>query len=130
MRKVEVQSERPRVFAGIGEWKGKPAGFALCFYNFSTFSGRHGIYLEDLFVRPRLRGHGLGKALLRRLAGRCVEEGLARCMMHGGGGEFRVRGVFFDRRQVLKQHDRPPGALPERRFQELVLKPFLRLAAA
>ena len=70
--------EKPRVFADIAEWKGEPAGFALWFYNFSTFNGRHGIYLEDLFVRPEFRGHGLGKALLRRLAGRCVEEGLAR----------------------------------------------------
>lgn len=68
----------PRVFADIAEWGGKPAGFALWFYNFSTFRGRHGIYLEDLFVRPELRGHGLGKALLVNLAKRCVAEGCAR----------------------------------------------------
>jgi GNAT superfamily N-acetyltransferase len=70
--------EKPRVFADIAEWKGEPAGFALWFYNFSTFRGMHGIYLEDLFVRPHLRGHGIGKALLRGLARRCAAEGLAR----------------------------------------------------
>jgi GNAT superfamily N-acetyltransferase len=68
----------PRVFCDIAEWEGKPAGFALWFYNFSTFKGRHGIYLEDLFVRPEFRGHGLGKALLANLAKRCVTEGCAR----------------------------------------------------
>ncbi|MFC4172356.1 GNAT family N-acetyltransferase [Microvirga sp. GCM10011540] len=68
----------PRVFADIAEWDGKPAGFALWFYNFSTFRGRHGIYLEDLFVRPDFRSKGIGKALLRHLAQRCLAEGLAR----------------------------------------------------
>ena len=69
---------QPKVFADIAEWNGVPAGFALWFYNFSTFRGRHGIYLEDLFVEPRLRGRGIGKALLAGLARRCVEEGLGR----------------------------------------------------
>ena len=69
---------QPRVFADIAEWDGEPAGFALWFYNFSTFRGRHGIYLEDLFVRPDFRSKGLGKALLRHLARRCVAEGLLR----------------------------------------------------
>ena len=69
---------QPRVFADIAEWDGKPAGFALWFYNFSTFRGRHGIYLEDLFVRPEFRSKGVGKALLQTLARRCVTEGLPR----------------------------------------------------
>jgi GNAT superfamily N-acetyltransferase len=68
----------PRVFCDIALWTGEPAGFALWFYSFSTFRGRHGIYLEDLFVRPALRGHGLGKALLQTLARRCVAENLPR----------------------------------------------------
>jgi GNAT superfamily N-acetyltransferase len=68
----------PRVFADVAEWEGEPAGFALWFYNFSTFRGRHGIYLEDLFVRPEMRSKGIGRALLRHLARRCVAEGLAR----------------------------------------------------
>ncbi len=70
--------ENPRAFADIAEWNGEPVGFALWFYNFSTFRGRHGIYLEDLFVRPGVRGHGIGRALLRRLAQRCLAEGLGR----------------------------------------------------
>jgi diamine N-acetyltransferase len=68
----------PRVFCEIAEWEGQPAGFALWFYNYSTFLGRHGIYLEDLFVHPAFRSHGIGKALLAHLARRCATEGLGR----------------------------------------------------
>lgn len=68
----------PRLFCDIAEWQGQPAGLAIWFLNFSTFRGRHGIYLEDLFVRPQFRGKGLGKALMARLAARCVEQGYAR----------------------------------------------------
>ena len=68
----------PRVFCELAEWDGKPAGFALWFYSFSTFLGRYGIYLEDLFVRPERRGRGIGRALLARLAARCRDEGLPR----------------------------------------------------
>jgi GNAT superfamily N-acetyltransferase len=70
--------ENPRVFADIAEWAGEPAGFALWFYNFSTFRARHGIYLEDLFVREDHRGRGIGRALLGNLARRCLREGLPR----------------------------------------------------
>lgn len=68
----------PRVFCDIAEYDHQPAGFALWFYNYSTFRGRHGIYLEDLFVRPALRGKGIGKALLVNLAKRAVAENCAR----------------------------------------------------
>lgn len=68
----------PRLFCDIAEWQGEAAGFAVWFLNFSTFRGRHGIYLEDLFVRPAYRGKGIGKALMRRLAQHCVERDLAR----------------------------------------------------
>ena len=66
------------VFCDIAEVDGKPVGFALWFYSYSTFRGRAGIYLEDLFVKPEARGSGAGKALLRRLAQRCVEADLGR----------------------------------------------------
>jgi len=62
----------------IAEWAGAPAGFALFFYNYSTWQGRKGLYLEDLFVRPALRGHGIGKALLLELARTAVREGCGR----------------------------------------------------
>lgn len=70
----------PRRYAEvvIGEIDGTPQGFALFFHNFSTFEGRPGIYLEDLFVRPQARGSGLGKALLAHLAKLCVERDCAR----------------------------------------------------
>ena len=68
----------PRAFCDIAELDGVPVGIALWFYNFSTFQGRHGIYLEDLFVVPEARGHGIGKALHARLARRCLDEGLGR----------------------------------------------------
>jgi len=66
--------ERPYAEVVIAEWKGEPAGFALFFHNFSTFLSKPGLYLEDLFVKPELRGKGIGKALLRRLAQIAVER--------------------------------------------------------
>jgi GNAT superfamily N-acetyltransferase len=74
----DLFGENPRCFCDIAEHNGTPVGFALWFYNYSTFKGRAGIYLEDLFVRPEARGVGAGKALLRRLAQRCVEADLGR----------------------------------------------------
>lgn len=69
---------RPHAEVLIGEVDGAPQGFALFFHNFSTFEGKPGIYLEDLFVRPAARGHGLGKALLKELARLAVERDCAR----------------------------------------------------
>jgi GNAT superfamily N-acetyltransferase len=74
----DLFGENPKVFCDIAEWDGRPAGFALWFYTYSTFQGRHGIWLEDLFVDPALRGKGIGKALLVHLARRCVAENLGR----------------------------------------------------
>ncbi len=62
----------------IAEWDGKAAGFALFFHNFSTFLGRPGLYLEDLFVNPAYRARGIGKALLARMAAIAVERGWGR----------------------------------------------------
>lgn len=69
---------RPMAEVVIGEVGGEPQGFALFFHNFSTFEGRPGLYLEDLFVRPAARGSGLGRALLAHLAVQAVERGCAR----------------------------------------------------
>jgi GNAT superfamily N-acetyltransferase len=70
--------DNPRLFCEIAEWNGEGVGFAVWFLNFSTFSGRYGIYLEDLFVRPAYRGKGIGKALLADLARTCVKNGWSR----------------------------------------------------
>lgn len=70
--------ERPVAEVLIGESDGRPAAFALFFHNFSTFLGRPGIYLEDLYVRPEFRGQGIGKAMFSRLARRAKERGCGR----------------------------------------------------
>jgi GNAT superfamily N-acetyltransferase len=68
----------PIYFCLIAEHDGRPAGFALYFFNYSTWTGKPGIYLEDLFVEPELRGLGIGKALLERVASIAVEKGSPR----------------------------------------------------
>jgi GNAT superfamily N-acetyltransferase len=70
--------EHPTFECLIAEVDGEAAGFALFFYNYSTWRGRPGIHLEDLFVYPRFRGHGIGKALLARVAARAAEQGCVR----------------------------------------------------
>ncbi|WP_397593737.1 GNAT family N-acetyltransferase [Sphingorhabdus sp.] len=77
---LETKLFGPRPYAEvlIGEIDGAPQGFALFFHNFSTFEGKPGVYLEDLFVRPEARGAGLGKALLKKLAAIAVERDCAR----------------------------------------------------
>jgi GNAT superfamily N-acetyltransferase len=69
---------RPYAECVIARWKGEPAGFALFFHNFSTFLGRPGLYLEDLFVEPERRGLGIGLALLQYLARLAVDRGCGR----------------------------------------------------
>ncbi len=68
----------PALFAHVAEYQGSVVGFALWFLNYSTWLGKHGIYLEDLYVSPLLRGRGLGKALLAELAAICVQRGYGR----------------------------------------------------
>ena len=70
--------DKPAVFCHVAEIGGEVVGCALWFLNFSTWRGVHGIYLEDLFVRPEQRGSGLGKALLIALAQECVSNGYER----------------------------------------------------
>ena len=71
-------AEPPAVFAHVAEHHGAVGGFALWYLSFSTWQASHGIYLEDLYVRPELRGHGLGRALLAELARICVARGYPR----------------------------------------------------
>jgi GNAT superfamily N-acetyltransferase len=69
---------QPRFHCLIADWDHTPAGFALFFYNYSTWEGRAGIYLEDLFVRPAFRKRGIGRALFASLAQRAIDEKLSR----------------------------------------------------
>ena len=69
---------RPAAECLIAEFQGKPAGFALFFHNFSTFLGKPGLYLEDLYVKPELRGKGVGKRLLAQLARLALSRGCGR----------------------------------------------------
>lgn len=71
-------AEPAHVFAHVAEVGGVPVGMALWFLNYSTWEGRHGIYVEDLYVDPAHRGHGVGRALLEELATVCARRGYAR----------------------------------------------------
>jgi GNAT superfamily N-acetyltransferase len=71
-------AEQPALFAHVAEQDGAVAGFALWFLNYSTWLGQHGMYLEDLYVTPEVRGSGLGRALLAELARICVQRGYGR----------------------------------------------------
>ena len=73
-----LSSEPPRFTCEIAEWDGEVAGFAVWFVNFSTFAGKPGIYLEDLYVRPAFRRNGIGQKLLAHLARTCLDNGWAR----------------------------------------------------
>jgi GNAT superfamily N-acetyltransferase len=71
-------AEPPALFAHVADQDGRVVGFALWFLNYSTWLGRHGIYLEDLYVAPECRGQGHGRALLAELARICAERGYGR----------------------------------------------------
>jgi GNAT superfamily N-acetyltransferase len=73
-----IFADNPKVFCDFVEVDGDIAGMAIWFLNYSTWQGKHGIYLEDLFVKPEYRGHGYGKALLQHLASICNERGYGR----------------------------------------------------
>jgi GNAT superfamily N-acetyltransferase len=70
--------ENPKVFCLIAEVANEPVGFAIYFYNFSTFLGQHGIYIEDIYVHPDFRGKGIGKAIFHFLAHKALDEGCGR----------------------------------------------------
>lgn len=76
--RAALLAPQPSVSAHVAEQDGEVVGFALWFINYSTWTGQHGIYLEDLYVTPQRRGHGHGKALLAELARICVQRGYQR----------------------------------------------------
>ena len=105
----------PRLFCEIAEWESEPVGFAIWFLNFSTFSGRAGIYLEDLFVRPAHRGKGIGKALLAHLAKDMRGERLGAAAMGGAGLEYAVDRILqIARRRPDGRMDHVPGSTVRR----------------
>jgi GNAT superfamily N-acetyltransferase len=69
---------KPAAECLMADWEGQAVGYALYFHNFSTFLGRRGLYLEDVYVQPSMRGKGVGQALMRKLAGIAVERGCGR----------------------------------------------------
>jgi len=71
----------PRFFVEIAEWDGQPAGMAFWFLNYSTWAGRAGIYLEDIYVRPAFRRRGVGRALMAHLGRICTERGYTRLVL-------------------------------------------------
>ena len=73
-----IFAKEPRVFCDLVEVDGQIAGMAIWFLNYSTWQSKHGIYLEDLFIKPEYRGRGYGKALLKHLAKICDEKGYGR----------------------------------------------------
>ena len=73
-----IFSSDPKVFCDLVEVDGEIAGMAIWFLNYSTWQGKHGIYLEDLFIKPEFRGRGYGKALLKHLAKICDDKGYGR----------------------------------------------------
>jgi GNAT superfamily N-acetyltransferase len=116
----------------IAENSGQPAGFALYFFNYSTWKGRPGLYLEDLFVPPQFRGLGIGKALLQRVAAIAVENNCPRLQWEvldwntpavdfyrAMGAEFldewrnvRVTGPALARLAGVPESDAPSSAVP------------------
>ena len=86
--------ETPRLFCDIAEANGKPVGFAIWFYNYSTFKGRHGIYLEDLFVSDSARGKGVGRALIDDLIALSKARGWQRLYWHTDERNARARALY------------------------------------
>ena len=99
-----------RINVLFAEADGEPAGFALYFFNFSTFIGRPGLYLEDLFVRPRYRGLGLGHRLLQALAAVALERGAER--MDWAVLDWNATAIaFYERLGATHQNDWLPFRL-------------------
>jgi GNAT superfamily N-acetyltransferase len=112
---------RPFFECLIAEFEGRPAGYALYFFNYSTFRGQPGIYLEDLFVLPELRGQGIGKALLRRVASEAVQN-------HCGRFEWSV--LDWNQPAIDFYHSQGGQLMDEWRIVRVEGEALTRLAAA
>ena len=117
-------AEQPALFAHVAEEDGQIVGYALWFLNYSTWLGRHGIYLEDLYVMPDQRGRGHGRALLAELARLCVERGYRGYWEElvprmRPGGMILVDNTLLHGRIFEASPD--PDALAIREFNEHVL---------
>ena len=86
--------EAPKVFAHVAEIDGKVVGISVWFFNFSTWTGRHGIYLEDLFVDPAARGQGIGGALIQDLVDIGRERGWSRLYWHTRASNDVARRLY------------------------------------
>jgi GNAT superfamily N-acetyltransferase len=108
------------VEALIAEWRGEPAAFAVYFHNYSTFTGRAGLYLEDLFVKPEFRRHGIGQQMLAHLAKIAVDRGCP-----------RFEWVALDWNQSAADFYETFGAeqMSEWRLFRMTGKPLAKLAA-
>ncbi len=109
-----------RFRALVARCEGEPAGFALWFFNYSTFQGRAGLYLEDLFVKPEFRGRGLGKALFARLARLALEHRCGRFVWQVL--DWNAPSIAFYEGLGAKKH-------PEWLTMRLTGEPLARLAA-
>jgi GNAT superfamily N-acetyltransferase len=104
--RTHLFGENPRVFAHVAEQDGRIVGMAVWFLNFSTWTGRHGIYLEDLFVDPSVRGGGVGRGLVRALAAEAAARGCA-----------RMEWVVLDWNTSAKDFYRSLGARPNESWE-------------
>ena len=111
--------EQPSAEALIGEWEGKPVAFAIYFENFSTFMGRSGLYLEDLFVKSEYRKRGIGKGMLKHLAKIAVERGCPR--FEWIALDWNEPAIKFYERLGAKQ-------LTDKRYFRMSGEPLKRLA--
>ncbi len=118
--RVALTGEQPRVEVLLANWKDQPAAFALYFHNFSTFAGRRGLYLEDLYVKEEFRGHGIGRRLLLELVRLASERRCGR--MEGVALDWNQSAIdFYERLGARKMSEWVLFRLSADRIQQLAL---------
>lgn len=116
--KKNLFGEHPAAEVLLAEWEGKTAGFALFFHNFSTFVGKPGLYLEDIFVRERYRGLGIGKALMMELVRIARERGCGR--MEWAVLNWNPARKFYEKLGAVPMNDWVVYRLTEEKMKELM----------